>query len=133
MKSIPLSRLNFQFEHDRDGETNNEPSLTQPDQTMSLRDMISRYARGQSVPTFEPVYDGDQDMPDISRMSKIELEELRQDVLGEIQYQRFELNRKKELAAAAEAAEIKAAKESKPAAPKKAAKKSSPPPASEGE
>ena len=131
MKSVPLSRLNYTYEHDRDGENNTLPSLTQPDQTMSLREMILRYSRGQSVPTFKPVYDGEEDMPDISRMSKIELQELRQDVLGEIQYQRYELKRKNELAAAT--TETKAAKESKPAAPKKAAKKSSPPPASEGE
>lgn len=102
MKSVPTSRLNYNYELDRDGEVNTLPTLTVPDQTMSLRDMLLRYSRGQSVPTFEPIFDGDEDFPDISRMSKIELEELRQDVLGEIEYQRYQLQQR-EAASAADA------------------------------
>lgn len=123
MKAIPLSRINYHFPVDRDGEINEQPSKTTPDQTMSLGDMLARYSRGQAVPTFDPVYDGDEDMPDISTMSKIELQELRQDVLGEIQYQRYQLERK---------TATKAAKESKPAAAEKStAAKRLPPPKDE--
>lgn len=36
------------------------PSLTIPDQTLSLKDLLARYVRGQDVPTFEPVYIDDE-------------------------------------------------------------------------
>lgn len=116
MKDIPVSPHNYRFELDHDGETNTEPSLTTPDQTMSLREMLTRYSRGQSVPTFDPVYDQDEDMPDISTMSKIQIEELRQDVLGEIQFQQYELNRKAEAAAEEHKTKAKTKAKAKPAA-----------------
>lgn len=95
MKSIPVSHLTYSHDHDCCPEKNSSPSLTTPDQSLSLREMLKRYSRGQSVPTFEPVYDGEDQMPDVSTMSKIELEELRQDVLGEIIHQRHILNRER--------------------------------------
>lgn len=114
MRAIPMSRHTFNYEVDRDLETNKEPSATTPDQSLSLRDMLNRYRRGQSVPTFDPVYDGEENMPDISTMSKIELEELRMDVLGEIQYQRTAIQRRKAAQTKITAAEMKAAQESEP-------------------
>ncbi len=106
MKSIPLSRFTYNFAKDRDGETNSLPSMTTPDQNLSLREMLRRYSRGQSVTTFDPVYDGDEDLPDLSGLTKIELEELRMDVLGEIKYQRNRIERIKHAAQnAAEAPE----------------------------
>lgn len=48
-------------------------SLTIPDQTMSLRELVTRFARGQEVPIFEPIYnDLEEDFPDVSRMDTLE-------------------------------------------------------------
>lgn len=64
------------------GEVNNEPSLTVPDQTLSIRDLLNRYVRGQSVQVLQPEYDSDQseELPDTSNMSKMEKQELLMDV-----------------------------------------------------
>lgn len=49
------------------------PSLTIPDQAMSLEELIARHTRGQSVVQLQPVYLGeDEDTPDVTRMDKIE-------------------------------------------------------------
>lgn len=59
------------------GEVNNLPSLTVPDQTMSLREIVRRYAAGYPVEgQKEPQYFGeDDDMPDIKKMDLSEIED----------------------------------------------------------
>jgi len=55
------------------GERNGLPSLTQPSQTLSLRTLIERYTRGQSVETFQPTYTDDTLIPDnYERLTEIE-------------------------------------------------------------
>jgi hypothetical protein len=57
------------------GEVNNKPSMTIPDQTMSIREIMNRYARGLPIAGEKfPLYEGDDDenLPDLSRMDKIE-------------------------------------------------------------
>jgi hypothetical protein len=50
-----------------------EPSQTVPDMTLSLKELVERYTRGQSVATFTPVYYGeDEEFADVSRMDPIE-------------------------------------------------------------
>jgi hypothetical protein len=52
---------NFSFEEDVQGEVNNLPSCTIPDQSFSLPELIERFVRGQALPamgTYEE-YDGD--------------------------------------------------------------------------
>ena len=88
MKAIPLSRFTFDATVDRGDEKNELPSRTTPNQTLGLRDLLRRFSRGQAVATFDPVYDDDPDMPDVSKLSPIELAELRKDVADEIEYQR---------------------------------------------
>lgn len=59
------------------GEVNNVPSLTIPDQTMSLREILRRYAAGYPVEgQKEPQYLGEEDdMPDIKKMDLSEIED----------------------------------------------------------
>jgi len=49
---------------------NTLPSLTVPGMTLSLRDLVQRYTRGESVPTFTPQFHGDDELisQDLERM-----------------------------------------------------------------
>ncbi len=95
MKSIPLSRYTFDPAHDMGKETNKLPSKCQPDQTLPLRELLTRFSRGQSVPTFDPIFDEGEDLPDVSKMSPIELTELAHEVKQEISYQRDQVEKHK--------------------------------------
>lgn len=56
-------------------EKNNSPSLTQPEMTLSLKELISRYTRGGQVATFTPVYTGDgefDEYPEFEKMDAVE-------------------------------------------------------------
>lgn len=59
------------------GESNFLPSLTVPDMTLGLRDLLERYVRGEHVSTFQPVYSDDPDVPDnletLSPMDRIDM------------------------------------------------------------
>ena len=59
------------------GEVNTLPSLTVPDQTLPLRVLLERYTRGQGVVTLQPHFDSDYDpdfeMPDVSKMDKMDI------------------------------------------------------------
>jgi len=55
------------------GEVNYLPSLTIPDQALSLQEMIKRYVSGGSVEAFTPVYTEDTLVPDDwERMDTVE-------------------------------------------------------------
>lgn len=57
------------------GEINDLPSETQPEMTLSLRDLLSRYTRGGQVATFTPVYqdhDGFDENPEFEKMDATE-------------------------------------------------------------
>lgn len=57
-------------------EENNGISQTLPDQTLPIRTLIERYARGIPMPTKEPIWDGeDNDLPDPLRMDYAERQE----------------------------------------------------------
>lgn len=68
------------------GEVNNEPSLTVPDQTMSIREILERYARGLSVTDGRvPIYLGEDEMPDLSKLDLVELHEMKFQVAQNIE------------------------------------------------
>lgn len=97
---------------DHDGEVNNLPSETIPDETMSIREILDRYARGlplngMRTPLYqrEPSFD---DLPDpatmdlaerqeLAEMLEAELEDLRE---KQIRYRVSEEERQKAAAAA---------------------------------
>lgn len=64
--------LNYDFKAHR-GEINRKPSLTVPDQTMSLKDIISRFVRGLPLPSFGAEYNEDGDVPDFNKMDLSEI------------------------------------------------------------
>lgn len=61
------------------GETNTKPSLTVPDATMSLRELLDRYGRGLPVNGSEPVYHGEEvELPNLRAMDLTEIQALRE-------------------------------------------------------
>lgn len=68
------------------GEINNEPSVTVPENTMSIREIINRHAHGLPINASSrvPLYEGDEPLPDISRMDLAEIQALRESVDAEI-------------------------------------------------
>ena len=70
-------------------------SATVPDQTISLRELISNHTRGLPIPEFIPLF-SEEEIPDINKMDLTEIDELRRSLRTEIdwlqegQYQNFE-------------------------------------------
>lgn len=99
------------------GEVNELPGKTIPEQSMSLREILKRYASGLPVTGQKvPVYEGeDLDAPDISRLDKIDREQLKNELREELSYLKGKINS----AQAEEIARKKAAKllADKPSAP----------------
>jgi len=66
--------------HPKNYEVNNDPSETVPDQTMSIRTLLDRYARGMPLGgSKEPLYqDGDEfnDLPDPRTLDLAERQEM---------------------------------------------------------
>jgi len=80
-------------------ETNNEPSLTIPDQTLSIKQILERYASGQSLEGKTPYYDESESedyYPDPRYMDLAEREELSQDFREEIQHIKTKAEKRKE-------------------------------------
>lgn len=86
------------------------PSLTEPDQTLTLREMLTRYAQGKPLSKNRLAYHGDEIMPDIRTLDLEEIVSLRIDVDERIKNLNNKLAEKQ---AEARAAAIKAA-ETKP-------------------
>ena len=57
------------------GESNTEPSMTIPDQTLGMREILSRFSRGLSIDTKPTYFDEGNETPDFSRMDLAEIED----------------------------------------------------------
>lgn len=66
-------------------EVNNLPSMTIPDQTMSVKTILERYTRGLPINGFEPIYDEDDVLPDPRTLDLAERQELASSFKNEIQ------------------------------------------------
>jgi len=77
--------LNYDYEMES-GEVNTLPSMTIPDQTMSIRTIVDRYTRGLPVTGFTPVYDGeDYYMPDPKTLDLVERHEMAEQIKQEVE------------------------------------------------
>lgn len=67
-------------------ETFSLPSLTVPNQTLSLKELLNRFTRGQEIPTLEPSFHGEDEQffDQVSRMDKIEKLEFASQIRGHI-------------------------------------------------
>ncbi|QCS36951.1 hypothetical protein [Tortoise microvirus 32] len=80
-------------------EVNTQPSQTIPDQTMSVREIMDRYARGLPISAGKvPIYDGDEDLPDFKKMDLSEQQELLRANAEHIERLQSDLSRPKESA-----------------------------------
>lgn len=67
------------------GETNSLPSLTIPNEAMSIREILVRYARGLPINGARvPIYDVENDLPDPRKMDLADWEEMRKQVQAEL-------------------------------------------------
>lgn len=48
-------------------------SQTIPDDAIGLRELLQKHTRGQGIPTRTPVFLGEEILPDVTRMNKIEI------------------------------------------------------------
>lgn len=60
----------------QEGEVNNQPSKTIPDQSMSIPELIKRYASGQPLGGYKiPLYEGEEDILQGTNWQKLDLSE----------------------------------------------------------
>lgn len=88
MKKIMIMKIKNMLNADQfiyEGETNHQPSMTIPDQTLPLKELISRFTRGLPITEFKPIYDENGDLPDPRKMDLVELHEMRKAAALEIQ------------------------------------------------
>jgi hypothetical protein len=77
--------LNYEYK-DQMGEVNSLPSMTIPDQTMSIRTIVDRYARGLPITAFTPIYEGeDFYMPDPKTLDLVDRAELLESAKQEVE------------------------------------------------
>lgn len=66
----------------RIGVTNTLPSLTVPDQSLTLRELLTNYTRGQDLPLSNKTpafFDDSTFIPDIKKMDLVDIQELMED------------------------------------------------------
>lgn len=69
---------------DKKYEKNTSPSMTVPDQTMGLREILERYTRGLPINGNVPIYDEDDDLPDPRTLDLSERHALAQSYKNEL-------------------------------------------------
>lgn len=98
MKFQTVSNYDFrrQFYEDSD-----KPSLTVPDQTMSIQELLDRYAKGLPLDGQKvPIYRGDDDdMPDLTHMDLADRERAIDEAADELRMLNERADRKKKKAA----------------------------------
>lgn len=71
---------------EKKGEVNNLPSMTVPDQSMTIKEIMDKYTRGIPVNAAKvPIYDEDDDMPDLRTLDISEIADLRHQYEAELQ------------------------------------------------
>lgn len=107
MKRV-INSLNYDYTLNP-GEVNTLPSQTIPDQSMSLRELLDRHARGLPLLGREPIYHGeDMEMPNLATLDLAEQQQMREELREYTKLQRDKLTeqlaeRKKRFAEEAEA------------------------------
>lgn len=121
MNTILIKTAYNSKEHPRKGETNREPSMVVPNQAMTVREILERYARGLPLSERQPVYHGEEYVPDIERMDLSDLQTLGEQTQATIKsYRDYQeaMKTDKQKAEAAEYRALKAEKEAREKLPK---------------
>lgn len=80
-------------------EQNDEPSLTIPDQTLTIKEILQRFASGQTLEGKIPIYDeseSEEYIPDPRYMDLAEREELSENFREELQHIKTKAEKRKE-------------------------------------
>lgn len=82
------------------GEKNDMPSMTVPEQAMSIREILDRFSRGLPLGGQRvPVYNGeDDDLPDLRHMDLADRQEYMENAADELRSLKTKINEKKKLA-----------------------------------
>jgi hypothetical protein len=72
------------------GQVNKQKSLTVPDQALSIKEIMNRYARGLPIEQFKPLYDENIDedseyIPDPRTMDLADRQEFKEQILQEFE------------------------------------------------
>jgi hypothetical protein len=62
------------------GEVNNDPSLTVPGMSLTLKEIVERFVRTGELKGFDAVWNGEEDFPDISKMDALEKLDYKRDL-----------------------------------------------------
>lgn len=67
------------FDHTKyKGFYNTEPSLTEPDQTMSIQMILRKYAAGEELPQKMPIYDEDPESSNGKKLKELDLVDIQE-------------------------------------------------------
>lgn len=82
----------------KDPERNTKPSMTVPDMTMSIKEILQRFAKGIPISGEKvPIYDGDEDFfPDVNNMDLADRQAFIEDSINDIKETRAKFERKKQ-------------------------------------
>lgn len=75
-------------------ERNHLPSLTIPDQSFTIKEILDRFARGLSFNGAKvPVYNGEEEIPNVARMDLADIEDMKAAIQSEIDFKKEELRK----------------------------------------
>lgn len=85
----------FNYDHtEKVGERNKLPSKTVPDQSLSVREILDRYARGLPASgTRQEIWDGEEDLPDPRTLDLADIQEMREANQADIARMRADLEK----------------------------------------
>lgn len=91
---MKIKKMWLQMAIPYEGEINNEPSLTVPDQALTPLEILQRFTQGRSVPrSNQLVYTGDHETPDLRSMDLTEIDEMARNTAERIKDGESSINR----------------------------------------
>lgn len=109
----------YTYDHTKHrGQVNLQPSKTQPDMTMGLHELLTRFTKGQAVPIIDPTFEGtdetlheDFQTTNIEKLSPPEMSQFRMDLAEQIAIKESLVQTAKEATTSAKATIKKTQKE----------------------
>ena len=94
---IPVIRNHFNSRYFfKNMEVNDEPSLTIPDQAMTVQELLTRFASGLPLSAGRvPIYEGEEEMTDLEKLDLAEREEILRSAREEIREITERVNKRK--------------------------------------
>lgn len=84
--------LTFQLET-TDCETPEGESMTVPDMTLTIPELLERHTRGQAIPIAGNAIYSEDELPDLNTLDLVEIQELREDLAADIQKLQMDIDK----------------------------------------